>query len=82
MSNGEIVPDVMTTEENRSNTGDIANDGSRHLPSAKSVWWTHVKWNIGFGTVACSVSYGSRMSRNPLAYVATSVPKPATFCKA
>lgn len=35
MSNGEIVPDVMTTEENRSNTGDIANDGSRHLSSAE-----------------------------------------------
>jgi hypothetical protein len=31
MSKGEIVPDVMTTEENRSNTGAIANEGSRHL---------------------------------------------------
>jgi len=31
MSKGEIVPDVMTTEENRSNTGAIANEGSRQL---------------------------------------------------
>lgn len=31
MSKGEIVPDVMTTEENRSNTGAIASEGSRHL---------------------------------------------------
>jgi len=31
MSKGEIVPDVMTTEENRSKTGAIANEGSRHL---------------------------------------------------
>jgi hypothetical protein len=33
MSNGEIVPDVITTLLNRSNTGLIANDGSRHLLS-------------------------------------------------
>jgi len=31
MSKGEIVPEVMTTEENRSNTGAIARDGSRQL---------------------------------------------------
>lgn len=31
MSKGEIVPDVMTTEENRSNTGAIASEGSKHL---------------------------------------------------
>jgi len=31
MSKGEIVPDVMTTEEKRSNTGAIANEGSRQL---------------------------------------------------
>ena len=31
MSNGESVPDVMTTELNRSNTGLIAMAGSRHL---------------------------------------------------
>jgi len=36
MSKGEIVPDVMTTEENRSNTGAIANEGSRHLPIRSS----------------------------------------------
>ena len=31
MSSGEMVPEVITTEEKRSNTGAIANDGSRHL---------------------------------------------------
>lgn len=31
MSSGEIVPDVMTTVLNRSNTGLIAMAGSRHL---------------------------------------------------
>ena len=55
MSRGEIVPEVMTTLLNRSNTGLIAMAGSRQ-----------VKWNIGFGTVALSVSKGSRMSRKPV----------------
>jgi hypothetical protein len=54
MSRGEMVPDVMMTLLNRSNTGAIASDGSRQ-----------VKWKIGLATVACSVSYGSRMSRKP-----------------
>jgi len=31
MSSGEIVPDVITTLLKRSNTGLIANDGSKHL---------------------------------------------------
>jgi hypothetical protein len=31
MSSGDIVPDVMTTEENRSNTGWMASEGSRQL---------------------------------------------------
>lgn len=31
MSRGEIVPEVMTTLLNRSNTGLMASDGSRHL---------------------------------------------------
>ena len=31
MSNGEIVPDVITTLLNLSKTGAIASDGSRHL---------------------------------------------------
>jgi hypothetical protein len=31
MSSGEMVPEVMTTEENRSNTGAIAMEGSRQL---------------------------------------------------
>ena len=31
ISNGDIVPDVMTTLLNRSNTGLIARDGSKHL---------------------------------------------------
>ena len=44
--------------------------------------YTHVKWKMGFGTVACSVSYGSRMSRKPFSYVATRVPNPATFWRA
>jgi hypothetical protein len=84
MSSGEMVPEVMTTEEKRSNTGAIANDGSRHLyvsaaPEQEGEA-THVKWKIGFGTVACSVSYGSRISKNPFSYVATNVPKLATFC--
>lgn len=83
-----MVPEVMTTEANRSNTGAIASEGSRQLISqlcpAIDVLLcaqTDVKWNIGLGTVACSVSYGSRMSKNPFSYVATNVPKPATFCK-
>lgn len=31
ISSGEIVPEVMTTLLNRSKTGFIASDGSRHL---------------------------------------------------
>jgi hypothetical protein len=31
MSNGEIVPEVITTLLNRSKTGLIAREGSRHL---------------------------------------------------
>ena len=31
MSNGEIVPEVMTTLLKRSNTGLMAREGSRHL---------------------------------------------------
>ena len=54
MSSGEIVPEVMTTLLKRSNTGRMARDGSRQ-----------VKWNIGFGTVALSVSNGSRINMNP-----------------
>ena len=55
MSSGESVPDVMTTDEKRSNTGAMASDASRQ-----------VRWNVGFGTVAASVSNGSRMSRKPV----------------
>ena len=40
MSNGEIVPDVIMTDENLSNTGLIAIDASKH-----------VKCKMGFGTV-------------------------------
>lgn len=32
MSRGDIVPEVITTDENRSKTGWIAREGSRHLP--------------------------------------------------
>lgn len=35
MSNGEIVPEVITTELNRSKTGLIAIDGSKQLITAK-----------------------------------------------
>ena len=55
MSSGEIVPDVMTTLEKRSKTGAMASDASRH-----------VKWKIGLGTVAMSLSKGSRISRKPV----------------
>jgi hypothetical protein len=57
MSSGEIVPEVITTLLNRSKTGLIAMAGSRQ-----------VKWKTGFGTVALSVSKGSRMSRKPAHY--------------
>ncbi len=35
MSNGEIVPEVITTELNRSKTGLIAIDGSKQLITAR-----------------------------------------------
>lgn len=54
ISSGEIVPDVMTTELNFSKIGAIASEGSRQT-----------KWKMGFATVAVSVSYGSRISKNP-----------------
>jgi hypothetical protein len=72
MSNGESVPEVMTTLLKRSKTGLMANEGSRHLECVKvsnSLWRgdtdTHTKWKIGFGTVALSVSNGSRIKRKP-----------------
>lgn len=70
MSNGEIVPEVMTTLLKCSKTGLIANEGSRHLSQIQKMERitgknTDVKWKIGFGTVALSVSNGSRMSRKP-----------------
>ena len=45
ISKGEIVPEVMMTEEKRSKTGLIAMAASRQ-----------VKWRIGLGTVAVSDS--------------------------
>ena len=69
ISRGEMVPEVMITEEKRSNTGLIAMAASRQ-----------VKWRIGLGTVAVSDSNGSRMRRKPLSYVAASVAKVATSC--
>ena len=54
MSKGLIVPLVMMTEEKRSKTGWMAKEASRQ-----------VKWKIGLGTVAFSVSKGSRMRRKP-----------------
>jgi hypothetical protein len=65
MSNGEIVPEVMTTLLNLSKTGLMASAGSRHLKFLEigSDCWiapneniAHVKWKMGFGTVAASVS--------------------------
>ena len=55
ISSGEMVPEVIMTEEKRSTTGLMAMAASRH-----------VKWRIGLGTVAVSVSYGSRIRRKPL----------------
>jgi len=63
----------MTTLLKRSNTGLIAMAGSMQLTGYLSIWLqtrsldteTYTKWNIGFGTVALSVSNGSRMRRNP-----------------
>lgn len=72
ISRGEIVPDVMTTLLKRSNTGFIAIDGSRHLShtiskvNARASEKTNVKWSTGFGTVALSVSKGSRISKKPI----------------
>jgi hypothetical protein len=70
ISKGDIVPEVITTLLNRSKTGLMARDGSRHLmltSEHKPVqeYATYVKWNIGFGTVAFSVSNGSNISKKP-----------------
>jgi hypothetical protein len=54
MSRGEMVPEVMMTEENLSKTGLMAMEASRH-----------VKWRTGLGTEAVSDSKGSRMRRKP-----------------
>ena len=54
ISSGEMVPEVMTTLLKRSKTGWMASEGSRQA-----------KWKIGFGTVALSVSKGSRMRMKP-----------------
>ena len=67
MSSGEIVPEVIMTEENLSKTGLMAIDASRQ-----------VKCNTGFGTLAVSDSNGSRINRKPFSYVATRVANIAT----
>lgn len=54
ISSGESVPEVMTTDENRSKTGAMASEASRQT-----------RWKTGLGTVALSVSKGSRRSRKP-----------------
>lgn len=69
ISRGEIVPEVIMTELKRSKTGLMAMAASRQ-----------VKCRTGFGTVAVSDSKGSRMSRNPLSYVAARVANVATSC--
>ena len=45
---------MMMTLEKRSKTGAMAREASRQT-----------RWKTGFGTVALSVSNGSRMRRNP-----------------
>lgn len=69
ISKGEMVPEVIITELKRSKTGLMAIAASRQ-----------VKWRMGFGTVAASVSKGSRIRRKPLSYVAARVAKVATSC--
>lgn len=69
ISKGEMVPEVMITELNRSKTGLMAIAASRQ-----------VKWRMGFGTVAVSDSQGSRIRRKPLSYVAARVANVATSC--
>lgn len=85
MSSGEMVPEVMITLPNRSKTGLIASAGSRHLRwrlrvSKRTVWlkMAYTKWKIGFGTVACSVSYGSKISRNPTTHSVSPVLRPVS----
>ena len=55
ISRGDMVPDVMITDEKRSKTGLMAMAASRQ-----------VKWSMGFGTVAVSDSNGSSIRRKPL----------------
>ncbi|OMH79574.1 hypothetical protein AX774_g7007 [Zancudomyces culisetae] len=69
ISNGDNVPDVMTTVENRRVTGCIQIAASKHTSR-----------NIGLGTVAVSDSYGSSNTVNPSSYVAHNVPNAATCC--
>ena len=49
-----MVPEVIITEEKRSNTGFMAIEASRQ-----------VKWRTGLGTLAVSDSNGSRIKRKP-----------------
>ena len=58
------------TELNRSKTGFMAIAASRQ-----------VKCRMGLGTVAVSDSYGSRISKKPLSYVAARVANVATSCR-
>jgi len=63
----------MTTLVKRSKTGLIAIAGSMQLAGHLRTWlggrqadaMTYTKWKTGFGTVALSVSNGSRMRRKP-----------------
>lgn len=66
MSNGDMVPEVIITEENLSKTGLMAIDASKQ-----------VNLIIGFGTAAFSISYGSIISKNPSSYVDIRVAKVA-----
>jgi len=70
ISSGDIVPEVMMTDRNLSNTGFMAIAASKQM-----------KCRTGFGISAVSDSNGSRMRRKPLSYVATRVAKMATSCR-
>ena len=55
ISSGEMVPEVMITDEKRSKTGLMAMAASRQ-----------VKCKMGFETAALADSKGSRIRRKPL----------------
>lgn len=67
ISNGDNVPEVITTDWNLSNIGFIAIDESRQT-----------KWRIGFKTLGVLSSNGSTIIVNPFVYVETNVARCVT----